>query len=168
MSNQSNNRWREGRPQSLNAPPPQQHQRQQQHQAPSHAQTDRANATASPRPGSQSQSRHTPSASQGRAPLASQAGNTTSTGNAWGAEGGDKGRAAVMSVSGEDKAKVLGTGKEFNGDEVRSFLRRDVVPEGVEMKKGAASSARSGLMGNGQDFWTVLRKQVTDLEQGKR
>ncbi|KAI9694946.1 MAG: hypothetical protein M1822_000563 [Bathelium mastoideum] len=113
MSNPSGNRWREGRPQSLNTPPPP----QQRQQPPAQATTERTKASGgSDRANSQS---HAPPVPQNRVPLTSQAGNAAASGNAWGA--GDKTRAAGPAASTDEK--VRRSAAEFNGEEVRTFLR---------------------------------------------
>ncbi|KAI9702694.1 MAG: hypothetical protein M1820_006078 [Bogoriella megaspora] len=148
MSNPPSNRWREGRPQSLNAPPPQ----QRQQLSPQPKSTERSKDNTSPRPAQT----HNKTPSQAQA------------GNVWGDKGGS--RAAVVSPPSQAEEKVLKTpAVEFNTDEVKAFLKRDVASgDGADAKKAASSTTKANIMGNGQDFWTQLRRQVTDLEQNKR
>lgn len=114
--------WREGRPQSLNAPPQQQKQQQQrQPPQPVQAQADRAKASASPRPSSHGRIPSS-SAPQNRGPQStSQAGNA---GNTW-VGPGDKNRAAATTAATPvEEKKMKGPAVAFNGEEVRAFLRR--------------------------------------------
>ncbi|KAL6705820.1 hypothetical protein ACN47E_006280 [Coniothyrium glycines] len=107
------------------------------------------------------------------------------TGNAWGPKGKVPGPAPTAAAQAQAQSEPHVPVRDFNAHEVREFLKKkylestadqpsayhkvqgDSVPKRSSGAWGARSNTMTHLMPSGQDFFTQLKKQLVNLEQGK-